>query len=192
MADEIEDEEQGRKGGGVLKIILIALLVLLLLAGAVVATLFFTGFFDKADEKAAENKVAELEAAAEARNDPGSAAPQRVTKESPELKRFEYHYLELQREFLANVSNSRKVIQVQVAVMTNFDERVFANVTKHEFALRSAVLDLMRQVTEADLTKTNFRRELATNIKAEMNSVLEKYEDFGGIEEVYFTTFVVQ
>lgn len=192
MADEIEDEEEGRKGGGVLKIILIALLVLLLLAGAVVATLFFTGFFDKADEKAAENKVAELEAAEEARNDPGSAAPQRVTKESPELKRFEYHYLELQREFLANVSNSRKVIQVQVAVMTNFDERVFANVTKHEFALRSAVLDLMRQVTEADLTKTNFRRELATNIKAEMNSVLEKYEDFGGIEEVYFTTFVVQ
>jgi flagellar FliL protein len=192
MADEIEDEEEGRKGGGVLKIILIALLVLLLLAGAVVATLFFTGFFDKADEKAAENKVAELEAAVEARNDPGSAAPQRVTKESPELKRFEYHYLELQREFLANVSNSRKVIQVQVAVMTNFDERVFANVTKHEFALRSAVLDLMRQVTEADLTKTNFRRELATNIKAEMNSVLEKYEDFGGIEEVYFTTFVVQ
>ncbi len=192
MADEIEGEEEGRKGGGVLKIILIALLVLLLLAGAVVATLFFTGFFDKADEKAAENKVAELEAAEEARNDPGSAAPQRVTKESPELKRFEYHYLELQREFLANVSNSRKVIQVQVAVMTNFDERVFANVTKHEFALRSAVLDLMRQVTEADLTKTNFRRELATNIKAEMNSVLEKYEDFGGIEEVYFTTFVVQ
>ena len=192
MADEIEDEEERRKGGGVLKIILIALLVLLLLAGAVVATLFFTGFFDKADEKAAENKVAELEAAEEARNDPGSAAPQRVTKESPELKRFEYHYLELQREFLANVSNSRKVIQVQVAVMTNFDERVFANVTKHEFALRSAVLDLMRQVTEADLTKTNFRRELATNIKAEMNSVLEKYEDFGGIEEVYFTTFVVQ
>ena len=192
MADEIEDEEEGRKGGGVLKIILIALLVSLLLAGAVVATLFFTGFFDKADEKAAENKVAELEAAAEARNDLGSAAPQRVTKESPELKRFEYHYLELQREFLANVSNSRKVIQVQVAVMTNFDERVFANVTKHEFALRSAVLDLMRQVTEADLTKTNFRRELATNIKAEMNSVLEKYEDFGGIEEVYFTTFVVQ
>ncbi|MDC0113188.1 flagellar basal body-associated FliL family protein [Burkholderiaceae bacterium] len=33
---------------------------------------------------------------------------------------------------------------------------------------------------------------MATNIKAEMNSVLEKYEDFGGIEEVYFTTFVVQ
>jgi flagellar protein FliL len=29
-------------------------------------------------------------------------------------------------------------------------------------------------------------------IKLEMNAVLEKYEDFGGIEEVYFTNFVVQ
>jgi flagellar FliL protein len=25
-----------------------------------------------------------------------------------------------------------------------------------------------------------------------MNGVLQKYEDFGGIEEVYFTSFVVQ
>jgi flagellar protein FliL len=58
--------------------------------------------------------------------------------------------------------------------------------------LRNAVLDLMRQVTEADLAKPNFRRELAANLKAEMNAVLEKYEDFGGIEEVYFTNFVVQ
>jgi flagellar basal body-associated protein FliL len=25
-----------------------------------------------------------------------------------------------------------------------------------------------------------------------MNSLLEKYEDFGGIEDVYFTSFIVQ
>jgi flagellar basal body-associated protein FliL len=25
-----------------------------------------------------------------------------------------------------------------------------------------------------------------------MNTLLEKYEDFGGIEEVYFTSFVTQ
>ena len=115
-----------------------------------------------------------------------------MTKDSPELTRFEYHYMEIEREFLANLTNSRKVMQLQLAVMTNFDQRVFENVTKHEFALRNAVLDLMRQVTEADLLKPNFRRELAANLKAEMNAVLEKYEDFGGIEEVYFTNFVVQ
>jgi flagellar FliL protein len=69
---------------------------------------------------------------------------------------------------------------------------VFKNVDKHEFAIRSVVLDLMRQLTEADLTKPDFRRDLAASIRTEVNAVLEKYEDFGGIEEVYFTTFVVQ
>jgi len=192
MADEIEEEEGGKKGGGLVKILLIVVLVLVLLVGAVFGTLFFTGFFDKQDEKAAEEKVAALEAAAADAADPTKAEPKRVTKGSPELTRFEYHYMEIEREFLANLTNSRKVMQLQLAVMTNFDQRVFENVTKHEFALRNAVLDLMRQVTEADLLKPNFRRELAANLKAEMNAVLEKYEDFGGIEEVYFTNFVVQ
>lgn len=192
MADEVEDEEEGKKGGGILKIILIVVLVLVLLVGAVFGTLFFTGFFDKADAQAAEEQVAALEAEAEAAADTAAALPQRVTKESPELTRFEYHYKELEREFLANITNSRKVIQVQMAIMTNYDERVFANVDKHQFALRSAVLDALRQTTEADLVKPDFRKALAMTLKVEMNTVLEKYEDFGGIEEVYFTNFVVQ
>jgi hypothetical protein len=29
-------------------------------------------------------------------------------------------------------------------------------------------------------------------IRKEFNAILEKYEDFGGIEEVFFTSFVVQ
>ena len=76
--------------------------------------------------------------------------------------------------------------------MTHYDERVFKNAKKHEFALRSVALDVMRQMTEADLAKPEFRTELAAKIREAMNSVLQKYEDFGGIEEVYFTSFVVQ
>jgi flagellar FliL protein len=76
--------------------------------------------------------------------------------------------------------------------MTHYDERVFKNAKKHEFALRSVALDVMRQMTEADLAKPEFRKDLAAKIREEMNGVLQKYEDFGGIEEVYFTSFVVQ
>jgi flagellar FliL protein len=53
-------------------------------------------------------------------------------------------------------------------------------------------LNTLRQVTEADLAEASFRPDLAILLKTEMNAVLEKYEDFGGIEEVYFTNFVVQ
>jgi flagellar FliL protein len=193
MADEIDDEEDGKKGGGILKIVLIAVLVLVLLAGSIGGTLFFTGFFDKAASLDAEEQVAAMELAAQTEADAiANAGPQRLTKESPELERFEYHYKELEREFLANLTNSRKVIQVQIALMTNYDDRVFTNVDKHQFALRSAVLNALRQVTEADLAKASFRTDLAIVLKTEMNAVLEKYEDFGGIEEVYFTNFVVQ
>ena len=76
--------------------------------------------------------------------------------------------------------------------MTHYDERVFENVKKHDFALRSVVMDVMRQTQEADIVKPDFRKELAQRIRDAMNTLLEKYEDFGGIEEIYFTSFIVQ
>jgi flagellar FliL protein len=33
---------------------------------------------------------------------------------------------------------------------------------------------------------------MAEQIRLELNTVLEKYEDFGGIEDVFFTSFVMQ
>jgi flagellar FliL protein len=50
----------------------------------------------------------------------------------------------------------------------------------------------MRQSTEADVAKADFRSELAAKIKVVMNDMLMKYEDFGGIEDVFFTSFVMQ
>ena len=196
MADE-DAEVEGKKKKPILKILIIVLVVLILLAGTVAGTLFATGFFDKKDTQNAENQLKNLEQekanqAAGVGKDGKPIEPQKVTKATPELNRFENHYLELEREMLANLTNSRKVIQVQMAIMTHYDERVFKNVKKHEVALRSAALDVMRQVTEPDLAKPEFRKELAEKIRTEINAVLEKYEDFGGIEEVYFTSFVVQ
>ena len=51
---------------------------------------------------------------------------------------------------------------------------------------------MIRKVDEQILNQPEFRRNLAEQIKLAMNSVLEKYEDFGGVEEVLFTEFVVQ
>jgi flagellar FliL protein len=33
---------------------------------------------------------------------------------------------------------------------------------------------------------------LGAKIRDAINTLLEKYEDFGGIEDVYFTNFIVQ
>ena len=121
-----------------------------------------------------------------------SNEPPKLNKKSPNSPRFEFTYHQLAKDFLVNVTGSRKVMSVQIAVMTRYDERVVENVKKHEFALRSVVMDVMRQTNEADLPKPEFRKDLAVKIRDAMNTLIEKYEDFGGIEDVYFTSFIVQ
>ena len=205
MADE-DNETEGKKKSPILKILLLVIGVIILLAGTVFGTLFATGFFDEkpavsaeealegAEGEALEGRTAAAnvggEGAGERRGPPPDV--QRVTRQSPERTRFEFRYHEVDREFLVNLTNSRRVMQVQIALMTRYDQRVFDNFMKHEFAIRSVTLDVMRQATEADTAAPDFRVRLAENIREAMNAKLEEFEDFGGIEEVYFTTFVIQ
>ena len=206
MADE-DNETEGKKKSPILKILLLVFGLIILLGGTAFGTLFATGFFDEKPEVSAEaalegaegaavatqeGKAAEATAAGAVGPDGKPIEPQRVTKETPQLTRFEFRYHEVEREFLVNLTNSRKVMQVQIALMTRYDQRVFENFTKHEFALRSVTLDVMRQVTETDIAAPDFRVKLAQSIREAMNAKLEEFEDFGGIEEVYFTTFVIQ
>lgn len=192
MSDaEVEVEGEGPKKKPLVKIIIFAVVGIVLVVGIVVGTMFVTGFFDRKDIVAMEQRLAELEAKNTEPKE-GASGPQKVAKESPQLTRFESSYMELEKPLVSNLTGTRKVIQVNVSIMTYYDERVFKNVKKHEPALRSAALDAMRQTTEADLGAPEFRKNLAAKIRDEMNAVLTKYEDFGGIEEVFFTSFVVQ
>lgn len=191
MADE-EIEVEEKKKSPLIKIIIFAVVGILVLVGTVVGTMFVTGAFDKKDTHAIEARLAELEAQASAAKSASEESPQKVAKESPELTRFENSYMDLEKPLVSNMMNSRKVMQVNISIMTHYDERVFKNVKKHEVALRSVALDVMRQQTDGELSAPEFRKDLANKIRDAMNKVLEKYEDFGGIEEVFFSSFVVQ
>ncbi len=184
-----EGEEQPKKKKPILKIILFVVGAIVLMVAVAFGTLFFSGYFEKKAELAAMDKLEELEAAASKAK---VEAPSKIKKEAPEATRFEKNYLQLDKELMTNITGSKKVMVVQVALMTHYDTRVFDNVKKHEFALRSAMLDVMRQTTEADVAKPDFRKELAAKLKTEVNDLLEKFEDFGGIEDVFFTSFVMQ
>ncbi len=181
--------EEPKKKKPILLILGIVVLAIVLMVGVAFGTLYFSGYYEKKAELAAMDKLEELEAAATKAKD---EAPAKLKKEAPEATRFEKNYFQIEKELMTNITGSKKVMVVQIAVMTHYDSRVFDNIKKHEFALRSAMLDLMRQTTEAEATKPEFRKELAVKLKDIMNSLLEEYEDFGGVEEVMFTSFVMQ
>lgn len=182
-------EEAPKKKKPILLIAGIAVGTIVLLVGVVFGTLFFSGYFEKKAEMAAMEKLDELEAAATKARD---EAPVKIKKEAPQETRFEKNYMQMDKELMTNITGSKKVMVIQVALMTHYDERVFENVKKHDFAIRSAMLDVLRQTTEAELARADYRKNLSEKLKAVMNEVLEKNEDFGGIEEVFFTSFVVQ
>jgi flagellar protein FliL len=188
-AEEVVEGEPKKKKP-ILLIALIAISTILLLVVVIFTTLYFSGYFEHKSEAAAHEKVDELDKeAGAAKATPGG--PDKVTKDSVNT-RFENTYLQIDKEFMTNLTGSKKVMVVQIAVMTHYDNRVFDNVKKHEFAIRSGILDVMRQTTEAEAARPDFRSELAAKIKVVMNDMLKKYEDFGGIEDVFFTSFVMQ
>ena len=184
--------------------ILAILVSIILMAGAIVGTLFASGFFEKKDKQAVDEKMAAAggdgHGGAGAKDGDGHSAPAGkasapaapVPMASPSMAKFEVRYVELEKDLLANLTGSKKVMQIKVAIMTRYDDRVINNIKKHEFALRSVAMDVMRQVRAEDIDAPDFRKRLSEKIRDEMNSTLQKLEDFGGIEEIVFTNFIVQ
>ncbi|MDP7561286.1 MAG: flagellar basal body-associated FliL family protein [Methylococcales bacterium] len=193
--DELEDEDEleEKEPKNILKILVFVLAALLLIGVSVAATLYLTGFFDVKDEQS----VAVLNELEDSTKDVDGnlkekELPEKQKKETPETQQFEQSYQEMKNKFTVNVPNSKKYLQFSLSVMTHYDEKVLGNVDKHQTALRSAILQVVRQKPVETYNSEDGMASVLIEIKEAMNSVLMGYEDFGGIEEVFFTEFVVQ
>lgn len=200
MAEEekVEDtqEEGGKKrSGGIFKILAIVFGLIIVIAVSVGVTLYMTGFFDVQKEQSSTEVIEELEnTMLDADGNPidANAGPEKQVKEYPDPQKFEQSYQDFKAKFTVNVPSSKKYVQFSLSIMTFYDERVLTNVDKHETALRSAVISLVSLEPLETYQSMDGRDGLLVRIRDALNKVLMKYEDFGGIEEVYFTEFVIQ
>ena len=90
------------------------------------------------------------------------------------------------------MKGSKKFLQVSVGVSTQYDEQVMVNVDSHQLALRSEILTIMSEFSSEDISGKEGKNKLAESLRDGINEVLMKVEGFGGIENVHFTSFVVQ
>jgi flagellar FliL protein len=79
-----------------------------------------------------------------------------------------------------------------VGVSTQYDATVVENVELHQLALRSEVLGVISEHASEDIEGKEGRDTLAENIRLALNKKLEDLEGFGGVEGVFFTSFVLQ
>lgn len=136
---------------------------------------------------AEEEVAAEGEAGAE-----GEGAPQLNVKEVPEVEVFVTSYYEFPGTFTTNLRNSRKFLQVGIGVSTQYDQTVISNVDSHQLSLRSEILGTIGEFTEEEIQGKAGRDALAVRIQAAINARLEVLEGFGGVETVFFTSFILQ
>ena len=189
-----ENDAEQKAGGGLVKKLAIfgggglLLIVIGLGAGYLI---FGSSQPDPSEEieEIIERKMQEREAAeVEADN----ATPSKQSKDTPEEEVFETIYHEFPGTFTTNLAGSRKMLQVGVGVSTQYDDTVMMNVESHQLALRSVILGVISDFSEDDVKGATGREKLAAALRDGINGKLEMLENFGGIEEVHFTSFVLQ
>ena len=124
--------------------------------------------------------------------DEASAEPQKVYKDTPSTDTFVTSYYTFPDNFTTNLKGSKAFLQISVGVSTQYDETVIENVESHQLALRSEVLSAVSEFSVEQIEGKSGRDDLADKIKDAMNERLEELEGFGGVEGVYFTSFVLQ
>lgn len=121
-----------------------------------------------------------------------NAEPQKVYKDTPSTDTFVTSYYTFPDNFTTNLKASKAFLQVSVGVSTQYDETVIENVELHQLALRSEVLGVVSEFTVDQVEGKTGRDQLADSIKDAINARLEELEGFGGVEGVFFTSFVLQ
>ena len=122
----------------------------------------------------------------------GHGGAEATGKPVPQEEKFVTSYYEFPTPFTTNLKNSRKFIQAGLGIGTQYDVSVIENLKKHELAVRSEVLLILADQTEADLIGIENRKKVQDKIRDGINMILTERERFGGIENVFFTTLVMQ
>lgn len=101
-------------------------------------------------------------------------------------------YYNFTEDFTSNLKNSTGLVQISLACSTRRDGRVLMWLKKHELAIRSEILVVIADTPEEDVYSPEGKQRLQQRLTGAINKVLVANEGFGGVDAVYFKTFLVQ
>lgn len=101
-------------------------------------------------------------------------------------------YYSFEDAFTSNLLESSALIQVSLAASTRHDGRVLMWLSKHDLAIRSAILIELADTPEGDVYSVEGKSRLQKRLTAAINHVLIETEGFGGVDNVHFRGFLFQ
>jgi flagellar FliL protein len=120
---------------------------------------------------------------------PGAARTPRPVPEAEAFVTTDYTFADT---LTTNPAGSRRFLQVGVTLSTQYDAKVMTHVETHSAALRSDMLAVIGSFSEDEIAGREGREALAVALRDAINARLETLEGFGGIEGVFFPSFVLQ
>ena len=199
MAEEVEEEP---KKSNLLKIIIFVVGGILLIAIGLGIGYFLFGGEPEPDPSAEVNQIIEGKETEKKKTEDSQSKEgeeegedgiiKKNVKAIPEVDSYETTYFEFPGDFTTNLKGSRKFLQVSVGVSTQYDEKVMEVVDSHQLALRSEILSTISDFTEEDISGSEGKKKLSKRLIEVLNKKLESFDEFPGIEDVYFTAFILQ
>ena len=101
-------------------------------------------------------------------------------------------YFQMPAPYTSNLADTDSLVQIAFAVSTYYDARVTDALKTHELALRSAILMLLSQQSGIELSTPQGKEALQQRLTALINKILREKTGYSGVDNVYFTNFIIQ
>ena len=183
--------KKAKKKGGKLKKLILLLVALIVIGGGAAGGYFAMGGFRRHSTETNPD-LPQLVVKEGVSNEAAEAARERARNGHPDPRIFQSTYLPLEGNFTSNLHGGDAFVQIGLGVSTFYDTHVTENVTRNMMAIRSAVIMILSESDPVEITTFQGKQRLKEALKNAINNVLTNREGFGGIDEVYFTSFVTQ
>lgn len=178
------------KKSGKLKWIVIGVIGLLLLVGATVAVLYFAGVIG-GDDDAGNADEAETASAEHGKADKGDKADKK--EHGAAEAKAPLIYQSMEPPLIVNFDSNANVRFMQVTMqVAAHDPLVIERVKEHTPAIRNGLLMLYSSQDPTVLSTRQGKETLLKQSLEEVNRVLTEQSGEGGVENVFFTGFVMQ
>lgn len=111
---------------------------------------------------------------------------------APDPRRYKSSYYTMDQNFTSNLRDTDGIAQLALGVSTFYDAKVLDGVKDNEMPIRSAVLETLADQDAFVLQTPQGKEQLRAKLKVAMNRVLAEKTGYGGIDNVYFTSFIIQ
>ena len=199
--DDAAAAPKPKKKGGMMKILMMLVAALVLIGGGVGAGLYAAGAglagggAHKAEpEDPNAPKLVKKEGSDEGHGGEKTSLPSDGVEsdKSPDPTKYKATYYTFEQPFTSNLRDSDGFAQVGIGVATYYDAKVLDNIKNDEMPIRSAVLMTLADQDAFTIQTPEGKLKLQAALKDTINKVLREHEGFGGVDNVYFTSLVVQ